>query len=228
LWLLARYAVGLRGRDWAISVPIGWSVAKTVRARAEALAREIDRALHEADAVSLDGFGVEQETTRHRVSLRRLLVAIAMSAVVLGLVRWPHWTSPEGKVMTNAVAATLVPGVLILFRAGEAATERFMVSLVAMYGPFAWIAAYNRPWGRSSGGWDLALGLPGLVPGMVARISGQNDTLLAATMAASTLAVLAMTAWVAFRGWRSSLVFSIAIGLWSTLTSLGMHVMYRA
>jgi hypothetical protein len=63
---------------------------------------------------------------------------------------------------------------------------------------------------------------------MVARISGQNDTLLAATMAASTLAVLAMAAWVAFRGWRSSLVFSIAIGLWSTLTSLGMHVMYRA
>lgn len=229
LWLLARYVIRLRGRGWSINVPVGWSVLRSTRARTEALAQQLNCLVGEESPGVLDGAAMNQQPARGgRLSLRRLLIATALCGAMLGLARLTDWRSPDGQLVTTAMAAAVVPAFVVLFRIGEAATERFLVSLVAMYGPFLWIVSHNRPWGHTSGLYEWMMLLPGLILGLLLSAGGRNDVVELGIGCGFALVALGVAAWMAFRGPRASAIFSVAIGLWSTVMSFFAYALYRA
>ena len=228
LGFFARYVIRLRGAGWSIDVPLGWSAARAMRHRAEALAAYVDRALTATEDSVLDELPLEQPAPHgRRVSLRRLLVAVTLAAAVLGLARLPRYSSPEGELTTSILSAVIVAAVVILFRAGEAATERFLVLLVAIYGPFVWIVSLSRPWGYTSGLYEIALAMPGAAGAVIMRISGFDDSMQLLAFVLFNLGELAIAAWLAFRGWWATMIYAVVIGILSTLTSLLLYAMAR-
>ncbi len=223
LGLVARYAVRLRGSGWSVIVPVGWSVARTVELRASALAVRVEHCLRSVETNAADEVVNHAPTAhRRRLSLRRLMVATALIALILGVSKSIRWTSLDARLPVTVMAAIVTPAIVILFRAGEAATERFLVAAIAMYGPLVWIAVVARPWGRTSGMWDGAIALPGLWAGL-----GFAVDVMFWPAAVATLVELTMAARIAFRGWKPTVIFSVVAGLLSCFCSFVAYAGYR-
>ena len=78
---------------------------------------------------------------RWQFSLRRMLIAITASAVVLGLTLWGDFPPSSALTCTLVVAALcFTPS------APKAPIVRMLICLFCLYAPYSWILLIDYPW----------------------------------------------------------------------------------
>jgi len=159
-------------------------------------------------------------------NLRALFAATTVSAILVAAARWldASWSS----ALVAAVAAIVV-GWSFLRDAGVRSRTGSLVA--TLFFPFVWVIAYNVPFGSTSG---LAAVIPigpailpaELVRAVLDRSLSPDDMLPIAAMI--VIGELALGAWLAHRGGKLLIAYLLLVLLFSSLSSLGMHALYRA
>ncbi len=157
--------------------------------------------------------------------LRSLFAATTVAAVLVAAARWLD--APWSSAM---VAAAAVCTLGWSCRQDAQVRSRTGALLASLFLPFAWMIAYNEPFGRTSG---LAVALPigpGLLPAELIRrwlTSGIGVDGMMPIAAVIVIGELALGVWLAFRGGKLLLAYAILVLLISSISSLGMHALYR-
>lgn len=224
LWLVCRCDLTVDTKLGVWSVPLAWSWRGTFHRPTNEALRAVRKAL---------GYrGVESgklrdltERPKFQISLRRLLLATALSAVVLGLGGSFAWTSNVA-IPGTLLAATAVVVLGLLYSPGSAVTERFLLSFMAMYGPLLWIVAENRPWGRTSGLYEEAILFPSFWIAVLpfGRHFPSDRPWVNGIV---ILCELAVSLGFAYRGWKSSLSWTALLGLVSVGSSYMLNLLWR-
>ncbi len=157
--------------------------------------------------------------------LRGLFAVTTALALFFAAVRWldAPWSS-------GLVAAAAAGAMGWSLSRGAAAAWRLGALLACMFFPFVWMIAYNVPFGQASG---LALILPvgpAVLPAEIIRSvldSSLSPDDMMPVAAVIVIGELALGAWLSARGGRSLLAFLILALIVSTISSLGVHVLYR-
>jgi hypothetical protein len=218
--LLARHCIEIQSRQRSYRISLGWT--RYASQATDRLADAINRLIgQDSNTTALDATAFN--LGRPTVSIRRMLVAVAIAAVILGVCRSADWSSPDLKWPAALTLAMIAAAGTVLFHAGQPAFQRMLVLLTTLYVPYAWMIPLSRPWGRTSGMLGSIPLLPGLVPAMFLG----HGTLSAWGAAVVTLIVLGLGAKAAFRGRKASVPFAIVAGLWSAFWSLGLYAGYR-
>jgi hypothetical protein len=163
---------------------------------------------------------------RLQFGLRGLFAATTVAAVLLAASRWLGVSLSSGLVVAAAFCAvgwSLCQGAAVSWRVGAL--------LACLFFPFVWMIAFNVPFGRTSGLVTAIPFGPALLPAELIRVL--TDASIGPDGSASIAAVivigeLALGAWLAGRGGKLWLVYLILVLLVSSVSSLGMHVGYRA
>jgi hypothetical protein len=158
--------------------------------------------------------------------LRAVFVAVTLTAVVLAVARAldMHWGSAVTLALVVAIAAWSLTGDWPL-------RARIGTLLACTYFPFTWMIAFNRPFGYTSG---LVVNMP-LGPGILwgellrglAQLSGGADRVANLAIVFVMLQLL-VGAWLARRGGKLYATYLVLALASSSLSSLVLHVLYRA
>jgi hypothetical protein len=151
-------------------------------------------------------------------SLRRLLVIVTLSGVVLAVRGWAGWPVSSAAVCLALVVAA---GVLT-----QRMRTPYYVILLCAYAPYAWLLA--GPWRDYHLGWiGMWPVLPGLIPGAY-FFHATNDALEFGTMACVAVAVVLLATWIAARGRRSLVATALILLALSIVNSAIAYALYRA
>jgi hypothetical protein len=157
--------------------------------------------------------------------LWQLFAAMTLAAVVLSVVKWLEISWVSGLV------TVLVVGVLGwgLFQAPRM-QQRVSALVAALFCPLVWMVAYNEPFGRTSGLVSARPFAPAVLPAALIRAvtySGGPDE-MGAVAGAFVIGELFLGAWLAQRGGRLFVAYLLLVLLVSSISSFGMHALYRA
>lgn len=155
-----------------------------------------------------------------QISLRRLFVAVALAAAVIAFSRWWVWTASLAKMPVTVTGVVLAIAAAIFFRPGSRANAPFLLALVAMYAPFVWMIYVS--WGPLIGMGDTAIFVPtgwAYVVASLLKGSGVHPDSFVWIAPFVILSELALTAWVASRGWKWSIPWAVLLLLVSCMLS---------
>jgi hypothetical protein len=161
---------------------------------------------------------------RRQFGLREVFAVTTFTAVVFALSRLDNPIFINGLV---AVVAVALVGWSFAY-GGWRLRNRLAGTLVTMFLPFAWMIAFSVPFGRTSG---LAIYIP-IGPGILGTALISN--LIGANMHESgpigpviVITQLLIGAWLARRGGKLSVVYTLFTFLSASLSSLALHALYR-
>ncbi|MDZ4780757.1 MAG: hypothetical protein SGJ19_10925 [Planctomycetia bacterium] len=169
---------------------------------------------------------VTRQRKLFQVSLRRVLVATALSAAVLGLSKWHFWSAVNAEGPATLLAAIIAAAAAILYRPGSVLTERFLLAPIVMYGPLLWIVAEQWPFGRTSGLYDGALMFPAIWVALLPFVNGPDGIFWPS--AACVLLELAISLEFARRGWKWTIPWTLLLFVISAIGSFGLNAAIRA
>lgn len=159
-----------------------------------------------------------------RFRVRDMLLITLLTALLLTLAR-----ALEVPAATILMTIAIVLASVWTWRRGRGAWLRLIGHLACLYGPFCWMVAFNRPFGRTSGLLPYVAIGPGVLPAEMLRavlggVDGDHLTILAAMFA---LLLLFVGVWAAGRGGRLAAALATLSLVVSTITSFIVHAMYR-
>jgi hypothetical protein len=155
----------------------------------------------------------------------QLFAAMSVAAILLAAQRWLDlsWAS--------ALVAGVALGVLGWSLLLEARARSRMAALVAaLFCPAVWIVAYNEPFGGTSGLVAAIPFVPAVLPAELIRVftSAGGPDEMAQIAGLIVIAELLLGAWLARRGGKLFACYLGLILLVSSVSSFGMHALYRA
>lgn len=203
-------------------MPLGWSWRRTLQRRADEALQAVRAALS-GNVAETGAASVTADRPKLRISLRRLMLATALGAVVLGVSKTHFWSAVNSEAPVTMLAAILIVAAALLYRPGSAVTERFLLAPIVMYGPLLWIVAENRPWGATSGLYDTALVFPAIWIAVFPFLRGSPDSMIWPA-AIAVLLELAISLEAARRGWKWTLPWIALLAL----VSLGASIIIYA
>lgn len=163
-----------------------------------------------------------ESATRIQFGIRHVLVATALVAALLAIAPvfelpkpWLFW------MMSSVLAAILVWTGL----QSKQVRSRMAATLVSLFLPFFWIVPYSKPFGQTSGLLSGIVFGPGLLPAVLLR-RGQIDNSIWIAMLFVILE-LGVGIWLARRGGKLALIYTLLILCLSAVTSFGVHALYR-
>ena len=162
---------------------------------------------------------------RTQFRLWHLFAVMTLAAILLATGKWldVSWAS--------AVVAAVALGVLSWSLFQDARARSRMAALVAaVFCPLVWMVAYNEPFGRTSGLVAAIPLAPAILPAALLRIftSGGGHDELGQFAGLIVIAELLLGAWLARRGGKLFAFYLCLILLVSSVSSFGMHALYRA
>jgi hypothetical protein len=155
----------------------------------------------------------------YQFTLRKFLVALTASTVLLAFFDWRAWHVGS--------AAVLIALFLLTIFLPRRPRRALVAILVCTYAPYAWLLA-DYPWSDYRWGW-IGMGplLPGLLPGAY-FFHATNDTLEFATMALCTLLFIALALAIASgRRWLLAATAAVVL-LLSLANSWIAYALFRA
>jgi hypothetical protein len=175
----------------------------------------------------LKRFGTAADERPRKVQFRlwQLFAVMTLAAVVLAVVKW------LGIAWGSALVAVVVLGVLSWGLFQEPRVQLRAAALVAgMFCPLVWMIAYNVPIGRTSGLVSAIAFAPAILPAVLIRAvtnSGGPDQ-MGMVAGVIVIAELLLGAWFAWRGGKSFVGYLLLVLVVSSVSSFGMHALYRA
>jgi hypothetical protein len=157
--------------------------------------------------------------------LWQLFALMTVAAILLAAMKWLDisWAS--------ALVAAVALGVLAWSLTQDRRVRSRAAALVAgLFCPLAWMVAYNVPFGRTSGLVAAMPFAPAILPaGVIRALTGGGGPdemgLVAGTI---VIAELLVGAWLAWRGGKLFVAYLLLVLIVSSVSSLGMHALYRA
>jgi hypothetical protein len=161
--------------------------------------------------------------TRLRFSLRRILIAVVLAAVVLGILGWLNWS-----VQSRCALTALVAG-CVLFATTISRWHALLLVLAICYGPFSWMVRVSVPWGTTSGIIESIPIVPATWIGWPLLLSQvQTDSPLVSWLWIVAPIQVLGAAWFASRNGRSALIVSLVAFLLCVAGTWLCYVLYRA
>lgn len=158
--------------------------------------------------------------------LWQLFAVMTLTAVLLAVMKWLDVTWASGLV--SAVALGVLGWALI----HDARVRARAGALVAgMFCPMVWMVLYNAPFTRTSGLVAAIPIAPAILPAALIRAlldsRGGSDQM---GMVAGVIVIgeMLLGAWLAWRGGKLFVAYLVLVLLVSSVSSFGMHAMYRA
>ena len=175
----------------------------------------------------LKRFGTAADERPRQVQFRlwQLFAVMTLAGVVLAVVKWLHVSWASGLVAVVAV------GVLSWALFQEARVQSRGAALVAgVFCPLVWMIAYNVPFGRTSGLVAALPFAPAILPAALVRLftSGGGPDEMGLVAGVIVIAELFLGAWLARRGGKLFEAYLLLVLLVSSVSSFGMHAIYRA
>lgn len=171
------------------------------------------------------GTAADERPRKVQFRLWQLFAVMTLAAVVLAVVKW------LGISWVNALVGAVVLGVL-----GWALFQQPRVQLRAgamvagLFCPMVWMVAYNVPIGRTSGLVAAIPFAPAILPAALIRAityrGGPDEMGMVAGVI--VIAELLLGAWLAWRGGKLFVAYLLLVLLVSSVSSFGMHALYRA
>jgi hypothetical protein len=167
---------------------------------------------------------VEQSSTRRlQFGLLGLFVAMTLEAMLFATI--PLLKTP---IVVALVLAVILAILVWAFTCDWTVRGRVVSLLAIQYLPFAWLIAFNVPFGHTSG---LAINIPlcpGILFGELFRGLVGLDQSIAGTVAIVIVVLqLLIGAWLARRGGKLFIAYAILVLIISSLSSLMIHALYR-
>jgi hypothetical protein len=168
---------------------------------------------------------VAEPRPRIQFKLWHLFAVMTVAAILLAAGKWLDlsWAS--------ALVAAVALGVLGWSLLQEArARSRTAALVAAIFCPLAWMVAYNEPFGRTSGLLAAIPFAPAILPAALIRAvtsSGGLDE-MGQIAGLIVIAELLLGAWLARRGGKLFAGYLCLTLLVSSVSSFGMHALYRA
>ena len=171
----------------------------------------------------------EEVQTVHRTGkcqfgLRGLFAVTTLAAIAVAIARWFDASLANASV---AAVALVIAG--WSFCHDWHVRARTGALLASLFFPFAWMIAFNEPFGRTSG---LAVNIPigpAILPAELIRslIDGVKVDDMETIAAVIVVVQLVVGSWLAARGGKLSVAYTLTVLGLSSLSSLVMHAMYR-
>lgn len=167
----------------------------------------------------------EEQSRKIQFRLWQLFAAMTVAAVVLAVVKW------LGSSWGSATVGVVALGVLGwgLFQQPRAQV-RTAALVAGLFCPLVWMIAFNVPFGRTSGLVNALPFAPAILPAALIRAvtyrGGPDEMGVVAGLI--VIAELLLGAWLARRGGKLFLAYLLVILAVSSVSSFGMHALYRA
>jgi hypothetical protein len=153
--------------------------------------------------------------------IRSILIATTLVAVTFAAA--PIFNIPNS-ILNWIMIAALVAIMGWAFFQRAPVRARMGATLACLFLPFAWIIPYSRPFGHTSGLLEWILISPGLMPSVFLSSRHVDDSTWAVVF---VMMELVIGIWLARRGGRLALAYTLFILGLSTVSSFGFHVLYR-
>jgi hypothetical protein len=164
---------------------------------------------------------------RPKIQLRlwQLFAVMTVAAILLGVMKWLDISWASGLV--TAVALSVL--CWAVFQDARA-RSRTAALVAGLFCPLVWMVAYNVPFGRTSGLVTAMPFAPAILPSALIRAvtSGGGPDEMGLVAGVIVIAELLLGAWLAHRGGRLFVAFLLLVMLVSSVSSFGMHALYRA
>ena len=157
--------------------------------------------------------------------LWHLFALMTLAAIVLAVVKW------LGVSWASGAVAAVVLGVLGWSLTHEDRVQMRAAAVVAaLFCPQVWMVAYNVPFGRTSGLVTAMPFAPGILPaGLIHLLTYRSGPdAMGVVAGVFVIAELLLGAWLARRGGKLFLAWLLLVLLVSSISSFGMHALYRA
>lgn len=212
---LARVLLRIETAADAVTLLFGWRWRDHLNeVRREALSALNEYvAVHDETAVGLLS-AASADRKPFQLSLRRVLIATALVAGVLGASRAMEWQQTDAQRPVTMLVVCLILGAALLYRPGSAVMERFLPSLVAMYAPFVWIIFEIEPFGHISGLAGAIVWMPSIWIAVVTH-NAPNGEWMHWVCCGMVLVEIGLAFACAARGWKWSLACTILLALLS-------------
>jgi hypothetical protein len=164
---------------------------------------------------------------RPKVQLRlwQLFAMTTVTAILLAVMKRLELSWASGLVTAVAL------GVLCWSACQDARVRSRTAALVAgLFGPLVWMVAYNVPFGRTSGLVTAMPFAPAILPSALIRVvtSGVGPDEMGLVAGVIVIAELLLGTWLAYRGGKLFVAYLLLLMLISSVSSFGMHALYRA
>lgn len=171
------------------------------------------------------GPSADERKRKIQFRLWHLFAVMTLAAILLAMVKWLDisWAS--------ALVAAVALGVLAWALAQDARVRSRAAALVAgLFCPLVWMVAYNVPFGRTSGLVSAMPFAPALLPAALIRAldSGGGPDEMGLVAGVTVISELFLGAWLAWRGGKLFVAYLLLVLLVSSVSSFGMHALYRA
>jgi hypothetical protein len=157
--------------------------------------------------------------------LWQLFAVMTVAAILLAVMKWLEISWASG------VVAAVALGVLLWAAFQDPRVRARAAALVAgLFCPLVWMVAYNVPFGGTSGLVTALPFAPAILPaGLIRAVtsSGGPDE-MGVVAGGIVIAELLLGAWLARRGGKLFVAYLLLVMLVSSVSSLGMHALYRA
>ncbi len=166
----------------------------------------------------------DEHGTANRIQfgIRHVLIATTLVAMTLAVA--PIFDELTAVLYWFLVEVLVVISVWTCFQSA-AVRSRMGAILASLFLPFAWIIPCSKPFGHASGLLSaLAFG-PGLLPAALARRGNIGESTWIAML--FVMLEMGVAIWLARRGGKLALIYTFLVLCLSTLTSFGLHALYR-
>jgi hypothetical protein len=215
-------------------VPVAFEVAEEPWNRTRLISMELAAivtvVISSVLCVCLAWLGKERPPAAERrpkvqLRLRQLFAVITLAAILLAVMKWLNLAWASGLVTAVAL------GVLCWAVRQDARVRSRVAALVAgLFCPLVWMVAYNVPFGRTSGLVTAIPFAPAILPASLIRIvtSGGGPDEMGMVAGVIVIAELLLGSWLAYRGGKLFVAYLLLVTLVSSVSSFGMHALYRA
>ena len=158
-------------------------------------------------------------SSRQQFSLRFLFVCLTSAAILLSVAPQLDFGYSSMLIVSCALFSSIAA-----FSFSRTIGMRALSLHAAMFTPFCWVIAFNKPFGHASG---LLEGAP-VGPGLIAIFVFGKKIDEAGMAAVMVISLIGIGLWLAFRGRKLYVAFLILVLISSSFQSLLMHIAYRA
>lgn len=164
---------------------------------------------------------------RPKVQLRlwQLFAVMSLAAILLAVMKRLNLSWASGLVTAVAL------GVLCWAVCQDARVRSRTAALVAgLFCPLVWMVAYNVPFGQTSGLVTAMPFAPAILPASLIRVvtSGGGPDEMGVVAGVIVIAELLLGSWLAYRGGKLFVAYLLLVIGVSSVSSFGMHALYRA
>jgi hypothetical protein len=164
---------------------------------------------------------------RPKLQLRlwHLFAVMSLVAILLAVMKQLDLSWASGLVTAVAL------GVLSWAICQEARIRSRASALVAgLFCPLVWMVAYNVPFGRTSGLVTAMPFAPAILPASLIRVvtSGGGPDEVGVVAGVIVIVELLLGSWLAYRGGKLFVAYLLLVMVVSSVSSFGMHALYRA